>query len=115
MKNENVLVNNFIEEYEEKLYDKYRLYKGQYGRFCDTTTKVHTEWKQILKFIYDYHVDGKFTLKMFKAALDELGANLNDRKNEEGFPEYWAAISTMYYKIEQQVGGLYSREVLKTH
>lgn len=115
MKNAKIPVNDFIEEYEEKMYDKYRSYKNQFGRFSDLTNKVHAEWKSLLKFIYDYEVDGKFTLEKFKAAIDDLGSQLSDLKKDPGFPEYWAAISTMYYFIEKQVAGVYENEIRKAH
>lgn len=103
MTNGNVFVNDFIEEYEESLYEKYKLYKTTHGTFDEKTTKVHSEWKQILKFVYDNNVDASFTLVKFKNAIDFIGAKLAYQDQEVEFAEYWTAVTKMYYHINEQI------------
>lgn len=103
MINGNVFVNDFIEEYEERLYEKYKLYKTTEGPFDEKTNKAHKQWKLILQFIYDDKVDATFTLVQFKNAVDYMGAKLAYQDQDAEFAEYWSAVTTMYYHINEQI------------
>lgn len=115
VKNEKKPIGDLIQEYEENLYEKYRNYKIQFGKYSDYTQKVHVEWRQIVKFTYDYNITSNFTLKDYDNILNELRGVLEEKKKEKGFPEYWAAINAMFIKISQTVEGLYENELRKIH
>lgn len=103
MTNGNVLVYDFIEDYEEELYNKYKLLKSLYGRNNEKTEIAYKAWKNILKFVFDEGVDAAYTLLKFKNAIDFAGMKLAYHDQEADFNEYWSAITVMYYKIDEQI------------
>jgi len=99
MENEKIYVNNFIEKYEEWVYDGYKMNLSRCGRDCAKTESAYKEWKNVLRFVDDYNVSAEFTLDDFKAAIDNMGDKLVHRGKDEDFAEYWVAATKMYYAV----------------
>lgn len=99
MTNEKVYVNNFIEDYEERLYKQYKLSKQINGRFDEKTNKIHAEWKNILKFIYDEDVNATFTFDQLEDTIKFLGSKSVYHANNPEYMQYWEHVNKMYYYI----------------
>lgn len=103
MKNGEMHVNELIEEYEERLYERYKLAKITDGLFAEKTVAYHDEWKQILKFVYENDVDSNFTYLQFKNAMDFLGAKMLYHDQDKDFNKYWSAVAKMYYYVHAKI------------
>lgn len=103
MKNGEMHVNELIEEYEENLYERYKLAKVTDGLYGEKTVKYHDEWKQILKFVSENEIDAKYTYLQLKNAVDFLGAKLIYHDQDKDFNAYWSAVTKMYYYVNAKI------------
>lgn len=101
MKNGDILVYEYIENYESSLYEKYKLSKERNGRFDEKTNRLHSEWQHILKFVDDEKVDATYTMSQFQEAMTKLGVKCS-YENDTDLNQYWLDVNKMFYHIHEQ-------------
>lgn len=103
MKNGEVLIYNFIEDYETRMYDSYKLLKTTNGIFDEKTVRAHERWENILLFIRDEKVDANYTFLQLKNHLDFVGAKMIYQESDMQISNYWSDIAKMYYYIRELI------------
>lgn len=103
MKEEKILINDYIERLESKLYFLYKSNKKNNGVFHEKTDEAYKNWKALLEFIYEFNVDGTFNLKELKDAIESLGKKLLLFETDKIFLDYWVRINRIYYHILDEI------------